>query len=97
MTSKKEFRIESRDRSHVNLPNNDGDANFPSIEDHSCFTKEYWGSECERLVGWFMVFNTNSAIIQLYHGENKLILLMLMKGDLVWPYEFEFWNLNFGA
>jgi len=47
--------------------------------------------------GWFMVFNANSAIIQLYHGENKLILLMLMKGDLVWPYEFEFWILVFNA
>ena len=44
-----------------------------------------------------MVFSANSAIIQLYNGENKLVLLILMKGDLVWPYEFEFWILVFNA
>ena len=43
-----------------------------------------------------MVFSANSAIIQLYHGENKLILLILMKGDPM-NLNFEFWMLVFNA
>ena len=40
-------------------------------------------------VSEWLLFNTNSAIVQLCHGENKLVFRLLT--DFVCLYNYEFW------
>jgi hypothetical protein len=41
------------------------------------FNYDSWVSEC-------LLFNANSAIFQLYHGENKLIFIEMMMSSTLY-------------
>jgi len=48
------------------------------------FSAAYTNGACHHIVlSWCLLFNANSAIVQLYHGENKLIFnAMIMKSTV---------------
>ena len=53
------------------------------LKKHKDFTAFIWADLSIKLKGdseW-LLFNANSAILQLYHGENKLIFNEMMMGS----------------
>ena len=46
-----------------------------------------------QILSQWLLFNANSSIFQLYHGENKLIFNVMMK-ILIWLIDLIFWCLK---
>jgi hypothetical protein len=44
--------------------------------------KGYMYPQMKKPVGMLLLFNANSAILQLYHGKNKLIFNEMMRDAL---------------